>query len=179
MFGAHNAAAYVRSAALQTSFTSIVHDFLKVDDKPSKFQPGGPGHELVYGASAIVPYLKSLTPEDDLVASFDAIAKHEQEILTPLLRFLTDAKQVDRGVRILGTGEINFSRIPTVCFVVVGQNAMKSKDIVEAFHKKGGVSLSVISFSNCVRLWVLHRSQFNAATSVHIILLIIYAQSWT
>ncbi|KAG1823619.1 pyridoxal phosphate-dependent transferase [Suillus subaureus] len=103
VFGAHNATAYVRSAALRTSFTSIVHDFLKVDDKPYKFQPGGPGHELVYGASAIVPYLK--------------------------------------GVRIFGTSEINVSRIPTVCFVVVGQNAIKSKDIVEAFHKKGGISI--------------------------------------
>ncbi|KAG1745178.1 pyridoxal phosphate-dependent transferase [Suillus lakei] len=141
VFGAHNAAAYVRSAALQTSFTSIVHDFLKVDDKPYKFQPGGPGHELVYGAAAIVPYLKSLTPEDDLAASFNAIANHEQKILTPLLRFLTDTKQVDRGVRIVGTNEVNFSRIPTVCFVVVGQNAINSKDIVEAFHQKGGISI--------------------------------------
>jgi selenocysteine lyase/cysteine desulfurase len=141
VFGAHNAAAYVRSASLQTSLTSIVHDFLKVDDKPYKFQPGGPGHELVYGASAIVPYLKSLTPEDDLAASYNAIAKHEQEILTPLLCFLTDAKQVARGVRIFGTSEVDFSRIPTVCFVVVGQNAIKSKDIVKAFNKKGGISI--------------------------------------
>lgn len=141
VFGAHNAAAYVRPAALQTSLTSIVHDFFKVDNKPHKFQPGGPGNELVYGATAIVPYLKSLTPEDDLVASFNAITNHEQDILTPLLRFLTDAKQVERGVRIMGTSEINPSRIPTVCFVVVGQNAIKSKDIVEAFNKKGGISI--------------------------------------
>ncbi|KAG2156846.1 pyridoxal phosphate-dependent transferase [Suillus bovinus] len=141
VFGPHNAVAYVRSAALQTSLTSIAHDFLKVDDKPRKFQPDGPGHELVYGASAIVPYLKSLTPADDLTASFDAIAKHEQEILTPLLRFLTDAKQVDRGVRIFGKSEVDFSRISTVCFVVVGQNAIKSKDIVEAFYKKGGITI--------------------------------------
>jgi hypothetical protein len=142
VFGAHNAVAYVRPAALQTSFTSIVHDFLEVDDKPRKFQPDGPGQELVYGASAIVPYLKSLTPEDDLTASFNAIAKHEQDILTPLLRFLTDAKQVERGVRIIGESEINFSRTSNVSFVVVGQNAIKSKNIVEAFNKKGGVSLS-------------------------------------
>ncbi|KAG1800225.1 pyridoxal phosphate-dependent transferase [Suillus plorans] len=141
VFGAHNAVAYVRPAALQTSFTSIAHDFLEVDDKPRKFQPDGPGQELVYGASAIVPYLKSLTPEDDLTASFNAIAKHEQELLTPLLRFLTDAKQVDRGVRIIGESEINFSRTSNVSFVVVGQNAIKSKNIVEAFNKKGGISI--------------------------------------
>jgi selenocysteine lyase/cysteine desulfurase len=89
-----------------------------------------------------VPYLKSLTPEDDLAASFDAIANYEQKLLAPLLLFLTDAKQVERGVRIIGTGEISLSRVPTVCFVVGGQNAIKSKDIVGAFDKKGGVSLT-------------------------------------
>ncbi|KAG1748292.1 pyridoxal phosphate-dependent transferase [Suillus paluster] len=146
VFGAHNAAAYVRLAALERSLTSIAHDFLKVDDKPYKFQPGGPGHELVYGAAAIVPYLKSLTPEDDLAASFNAIANHERELLAPLLLFLTDAKQVDRGVRIVGTSEINLSRVPTVSFVVVGQNAIKSKDIVGAFEKKGGISIQCGNF---------------------------------
>ncbi|KAG0696125.1 pyridoxal phosphate-dependent transferase [Suillus ampliporus] len=146
VFGPHNAAAYVRSAALETSLTSIVHDFLKVDNKPYKFQPGGPGHELVYSLTAIVPYLKSLTPEDDLAASFNAIASYEQTLLAPLLLFLTDAKQVDRGVRIVGTSEIDLSRIPTVSFVVVGQNAIKSKDIVGAFDKKGGISIQCGNF---------------------------------
>lgn len=141
VYGAHNATAYVRSASLQTSLTSIGHHFLKVDDKPYKLQPGGPGYELVYGATAVVPYLKSLTPEDDLAASFDAIANHEQTLLAPLLRFLTDAKQVGRGVRIVGTSEINLSRVPTVSFVVVGQNSIKSKDIVGAFDKKGGIGI--------------------------------------
>jgi hypothetical protein len=140
VYGAHNAAVYVRSAALQTSLTSIAHHFLKVDNDLYKVQPGGPGYELVYGATAVVPYLKSLTPDDDLVASFDAIANHEQTLLAPLLRFLTDAKQVSRGVRVVGTSEINLSRVPTVSFVVVGQDAIKSKDIVGAFDKKGGVS---------------------------------------
>ncbi|KAG1842471.1 pyridoxal phosphate-dependent transferase [Suillus tomentosus] len=141
VYGAHNAAVYVRPAAMQTSLTSLAHNFLKVDDKPYKLQPGGPGYELVYGATAIVPYLKSLTPEDDLVASFNAIADHEQNLLAPLLGFLTDARQVDRGVRIVGTSEINLSRVPTVSFVVVGQNAIKSKDIVGAFDKKGGIGI--------------------------------------
>jgi hypothetical protein len=140
VYGAHNAAVYVRSTALQTSLTSISHHFLKVDDKPYKLQPGGPGYELVYGATAVVPYLKSLTPEDDLAASFNAIANHEQNLLAPLLRFLTDARQFARGVRIVGTSKIDLSRVPTVSFVVVGQNAIKSKDIVGAFDKKGGVS---------------------------------------
>jgi len=142
VYGVHNAAAYVRSAALQSSLTSIAHDFLKVDNDPYKLQPGGPGYELAYAATAVVPYLKSLTPEDDLEASFDAIANYEQELLAPLLSFLTDAKQVERGVRIVGTSEVNLSRVPTVSFVVVGKNAIKSRDIVGIFDKKGGVSLT-------------------------------------
>lgn len=141
VYGAHNAAHYVRSAALQGSLTSIAHHFLDVGNKPYKLQPGGPGYELVYGATAVVPYLKSLTQEDDLTASFDAIANHEQTLLAPLLLFLTDAKQVARGVRVVGTSKIDLSRVPTVSFVVVGQNAMKSKDIVGAFDKKGGIGI--------------------------------------
>ncbi|KAG1815873.1 pyridoxal phosphate-dependent transferase [Suillus variegatus] len=141
VYGTHNAAVYVRSAALQTSLTSIVHHFLKVDDKPYKLQPGGPGYELVYGAMAIMPYLKSLTPEDDLKASFNAITNHEQTLLSPLLHFLMDAKQVDRGVRIVGRSKINLSRVPTVSFVIVGQNVIKSKDVVGVFDKKGGIGI--------------------------------------
>jgi hypothetical protein len=143
VYGVHNAAAYVRSAALQRSLTSVVHHFLKVDNEPHKVQPGGPGYELSYAATAVVPYLKSLTPEDDLAAYFNAIANYEQTILAPLLLFLTDVKQFERGVRIVGTNEINLSRVPTVSFVVVGQNAIKSKDIIDAFDRKGGVSLTI------------------------------------
>ncbi|KAG0695144.1 pyridoxal phosphate-dependent transferase [Suillus ampliporus] len=141
VYGTHNAAFYVRSAALQASLTSVAHHFLKGDDKLHKLQPGGPGYELVYGATAVVPYLKSLTPKDDLAASFNAIAHHEQKLLAPLFFFLTDVKQVDRGVRIVGTSEINLSRVPTVSFVVIGQTAIKSKDIVGAFDKKGGIGI--------------------------------------
>jgi len=117
-----------------------------VDNDPYKLQPGGPGYELAYATTGVVPYLKSLTPEDDLTASFDAIANHEQTLLEPLLLFLTDAKQFERGVRVVGTSEINLSRVPTVSFVVVGQNAIKSKDIVGAFDKKGGVSPTISLF---------------------------------
>jgi len=111
-----------------------------------KVQPGGQGYELAYAATGVVPYLKSLTPADDLAASFNAIAKHEQALLAHLLLFLTDAKQFERGVRIVGTSEINLSRVPTVSFVVVGQNAIKSKNIVAAFDEQGGVGLPIIWF---------------------------------
>lgn len=141
VYAAHNAAFYVRSSALLSSLSKVVHHFLQVDSKPYKVQVGGPGYELVYGATGAVPYLLSLTPENNLDASFDAIATHEQLLLQPLLSFLTDQKQYDRGVRVVGSGEVNALRVPTVSFVVVGQNAMKSKDVVGFFDRKGGIGI--------------------------------------
>ncbi|KAG2108972.1 PLP-dependent transferase [Suillus discolor] len=125
VYGAHNAAVYVRPAAMQTSLTSLAHNFLKVDDKPYKLQPGGPGYELVYGATAIVPYLKPRAkPSGPFTRLFDGL----QDKLTEVYA-------------LWGTSEINLSRVPTVSFVVVGQNAIKSKDIVGAFDKKGGIGI--------------------------------------
>ncbi|KAH7922542.1 PLP-dependent transferase [Leucogyrophana mollusca] len=141
IYGAHNAAFYIRSSTLQSSLTSIAHHFLKVDSKPYKVQPGGPGYELVYGATGVLPYLQSLTPANDLEASFNAIALHEQTLVKSLLTFLTDAKQVERGVRVVGQSKVELSRVPTISFVVVGQNAIKSKDIVGIFDNKGGIGI--------------------------------------
>lgn len=141
VYAAHNAAFYVRSAALLSSLSKVVHHFLQVDSKPYKVQVGGPGYELVYSATGAVPYLLSLTPENNLDASFDAIAVHEQLLLQPLLSFLTDPKQYDRGVRVVGSGEVNILRVPTLSFIVVGQNAVKSKDIVGFFDRKGGIGI--------------------------------------
>ncbi|KIJ62257.1 hypothetical protein HYDPIDRAFT_94816 [Hydnomerulius pinastri MD-312] len=141
IYGAHNAAFYIRSSALESSITSIAHHFLQVDGKPYKIQVGGPGYELVHGASGVVPYLLSLTPENNLDASFAAIAEHEQSLLDPLLSFLKDEKQYDRGVRVVGTSEIDLSRVPTVSFTVIGQKPIKSKDVVAAFDKKGGIGI--------------------------------------
>ncbi|KAH7890443.1 pyridoxal phosphate-dependent transferase [Phlebopus sp. FC_14] len=141
VYGAHNSVLYMRSSALCSSLTKIVHHFLAVESKPYKVQIGGPGYELVYGATGVVPYLLSLTPSNDLQASFDAIAEHEQQLLRPLLTFLTDAKQFARGVRVVGTSNIDMTRVPTISFVITGQNAVKSRDIVAAFDKKGGIGI--------------------------------------
>ncbi|KAH7915574.1 pyridoxal phosphate-dependent transferase [Hygrophoropsis aurantiaca] len=141
IYGAHNAAFYVRAPALHGSLTSIAHHFLKVHTKPYKIQPGGAGYELVYAATGVVPYLQSLTPENNLEASFNAIAAHEQTLVKPLLGFLADRKQFERGVRVVGLSKSDLSRVPTISFVVVGQNAIKSKDIVAVFDTKGGIGI--------------------------------------
>lgn len=129
---------YVRQHTLD-KLSSIVHHFLKVDTKAHKLQPGGPGYELVYGTTGVVPYLESLTPEGTLKATFAAIAEHEQTLVEPLLKFLTAPTQVERGVRVVGREEGGLTRVPTISFVVVGQKPLKSKAVVEIFDKKGGV----------------------------------------
>lgn len=124
---------------LQSSVASIAHHFLNVDKVAYKLQPGGPGYELVYGSTGVVDYLLSLTPHSDLRKTFDAIAVHEQALLEPLLAYLTDPVQRKRGVRIVGDEKPGPSRVPTVSFVVVGQNPLSSKEIVKYFDQKGGV----------------------------------------
>lgn len=125
---------------LQHSVTQIVHHFLKVENVAYKLQPGGPGYEIVHGTTGVNAYLLSLTPKNDLKATFEAIAVHEQTILEPLMSFLTDPAQKARGVRIVGEETVNLERVPTVSFVVVGQRPLKSRDIVDVFDQKGGVS---------------------------------------
>jgi cysteine desulfurase family protein (TIGR01976 family) len=141
VYGTHNAAFYIRTTASESSLKSVVHHFLPVDNSPQKIQVGGPGYELVHGASGVVPYLLSLTPENNLEASFAAIAQHEQGLLQSLLSFLTDKQQYDRGVRLFGTSSIDLSRVPTVSFVVTGQRAIKSKDVVAEFDKERDIGI--------------------------------------
>ena len=141
VYGVHNAAFYIRTTASESSLQSVVHHFLPVDKSSQKIQVGGPGYELVHSASGVVPYLLSLTPENNLEASFAAIAQYEQGLLQPLLSFLTDKRQYERGVRLFGTSTIDLSRVPTVSFVVTGQRAIKSKDVVAEFDKERDVCM--------------------------------------
>ncbi|KAJ3998236.1 pyridoxal phosphate-dependent transferase [Lentinula boryana] len=141
VYGPHISALYVRLSSLHDSVAAITHHFLKVDKKSYKLQPGGPGYELVYGTTGVLPYLLSLTPENDLQASFDAIAAHEQKLVQPLLAFLTAPKQIERGVRIVGEENAGVTRVPTISFIVVGERATKSSDIVKVFDKKGGIGI--------------------------------------
>lgn len=141
VYGPHISALYVRANVLENSVTKIVHHFLAVDKVAYKLQPGGPGYEIVYGTTGVVPYLLSLTPDNSLKETFDAIAQHEQALLRPLVHFLTDTVQRERGVRIVGQETVDIERVPTVSFVVVGQRPLRSRDIVALFDKKGGIGI--------------------------------------
>lgn len=135
---------YARTASLH-ALASIAHHFLKVDKLSYKLQPGGPGYEIVYSTTAILPYLLSLSAGSSgsatLETSFELIAAHEQTLVKPLLAFLTAPEQVERGVRVVGDEKAGNSRVPTISFIVTGQRPLKSKDIVGAFDAKGGVRI--------------------------------------
>ncbi|ESK97391.1 putative aminotransferase [Moniliophthora roreri MCA 2997] len=141
VYGPHISALYVKHSILQNSVSSLVHHFLKVHQKSYKLQPGGPGYELVYGTTGVVSYLRGLTPSNDLKASFDAIAEHEQTLIVPLLEYLTAPAQFERGVRVVGDEKAGPDRVPTISFVVTGKKAIASKDVVKVFDKKGGIGI--------------------------------------
>ncbi|CDO72710.1 hypothetical protein BN946_scf184985.g130 [Trametes cinnabarina] len=139
VYGPHASVLYARASSLQNSLTSLAHHFLKVDNKPYKLQPGGPGYELVYGCTAVPDYLRSLTPAGTLEAAWAAVAEHEQTLLEPLLGYLRGKRE--RGVRIVGEEGAGAGRVPTVSFVVVGDRALRSPGVVKAFDAKGDVGI--------------------------------------
>ncbi|KAJ7060310.1 hypothetical protein C8F01DRAFT_1253650 [Mycena amicta] len=97
-----------------------VHHFIEPGSAsypPSyKLQPGGPGYETVYGTTSVIPYLLSLTPANDLDASFTAIAAHETQIVTKLLRADTT-----RGLR--------------------RDRPIRSKEVVRVFDERGQIGI--------------------------------------
>lgn len=87
---------------------------------------------LAEGPTEAAKLLNATSPDEVLQATFDAIALYEQNLVKPLLSFLTDSIQYERGVRIIGNATADLTRAPTISFVVVGQRPMKSKDIVNS-----------------------------------------------
>jgi hypothetical protein len=151
VYGPHISAMYVRKAALETSVRSIVHHFLSpaVDATGYKLQPAGPGYESVWGSTSVLPYLKSLTEEDTLEAAYEAMSAHDSQLAGLLLEYLASEKVFERGVRIVGSAEKSPERMPTVSFLVTdgakGEPAMKSKEVVGHFDKRGSVCLQMMS----------------------------------
>jgi len=147
VYGPHVAALYTRAEA-HASLTSLAHYFIDPTDAahwaPSiKLQPGGPGYELTYGTTAVLPYFISMgrswgsrgdvSEAEALRTAFKGIEGHEGTILKPLLRFLV--ARYDKGVRIVGTSGVVRGRAPTVSFVVVSGDSstkrLQSRWIVE------------------------------------------------
>ena len=67
------------------------------------------------------------------------IKAHEQTLIKELVTYLQS--KFDRGVRLVGNG-LSEDRVPTISFVVTGQRAIKSRDVVAEFDKQGWVNPS-------------------------------------
>lgn len=91
----------------------------------------------MYGCTAVPKYLRSLSPSGSLEDAFDAIAQHEQSLVETLLKYLKSKES--RGVRIVGDEKTGSSRVPTISFVVTGEKAISSRDVVKVFDSKGNV----------------------------------------
>lgn len=143
---------YTRKSSLDNSLTSLAHYFLKDHEK---LEPGGPGYEVTYGTTGVLPYLLSLAGNSGLEGKSDGelldvayqrIAAHEEELMKPIFDFLLSEEAKKAGVRIVGpeSGKVEV-RAPTISFVVVGPDGktkrLQSKDVVAKVHSQPGVSV--------------------------------------
>ncbi|KAG8894775.1 hypothetical protein FRC00_008476, partial [Tulasnella sp. 408] len=149
VYGPHVSVLYSRKSSLDNSLTSLSHYFLK---DYLKIQPGGPGYEVPYGTTGVLPYLLSLAgsggvgdrSESELLnEAFRRIAAHEENLMKPIIGFLLSEEAKKAGVRIVGPESADKEvRAPTISFVVVGQDGktkrLQSKDVVAEFDSQGG-----------------------------------------
>lgn len=153
VFGPHVGGMYVRRLVLEQSVKSTAHHFLSpgVDKKGFKIQPFGGGYESVWGSTAVVPYLKSLTLTGTLEAGYESIAAHDIELAATLLSFLTAEPQRRRGIRVVGSETPGPDRMPTISFVVIqGSNAereISSKELVADFDARGKVRSALYEYT--------------------------------
>jgi len=114
------------------------HEFLE-GDVPYTLNPGGPNHEELASLSGIYDYLMSLHNNhfDRVNISIlnkiqninELIAKHEEKIANPLLKYLSDNK----NIKLIGKKEIqNKNRAPTISFT---SNIYSSKKFSKLLNK--------------------------------------------
>jgi selenocysteine lyase/cysteine desulfurase len=137
---------YVRESLFSSSLTSINHHFLPSSGNSYMLQPGGIGYEVNYAVTGVLPYFLSLSPnehrldtDDALREAFLRITKHEMELTERLLGYLKTKR--GRGVRIVGDEDVSPLRVPTISFVITGNRALSSKQVVQHFDKKGNVGI--------------------------------------
>ncbi|KAG8966006.1 hypothetical protein FRC05_002926 [Tulasnella sp. 425] len=151
-YGPHIGVLYTRKSSLDNSLTSLAHYFLKDHEK---LEPGGPGYEVTYGTTGVLPYLLSLAGNSGLEGKSDGelldvayqrIAAHEEELMKPIFDFLLSEEAKKAGVRIVGpeSGKVEV-RAPTISFVVVGPDGktkrLQSKDVVAKVHSQPGIGI--------------------------------------
>ncbi|MFN4158068.1 MAG: cysteine desulfurase-like protein [Gemmobacter sp.] len=139
VYGSHHAALYGRYDLLRHKAANINHFMYGEDKVPAKLEPGNPNYELAYSCLGVVDYLEGFAHAHGINASgrtaiegaFALIADHEEALSKRMLDYLTSRDDVT----ILGdTVPDKALRVPTIAFVIDGQN---SADVVKATDATG------------------------------------------
>lgn len=127
VYGPHLAMLYGKRELL-LRLPGFNHCFIGPEVLPYKFQPGGANYELSYSLLGLEDYLKALASNlqpslvhaplrSQMIAAFEGISGHEQQLSQRLLSWLTQKP----GVRIIGPTSHNQAvRVPTIAFSVNG-----------------------------------------------------------
>lgn len=170
VFGPHFAMLYGKYE-LFAELDNLYHYFYEKDKVPAKLEPGNASYELSYSTTGIVDYLASLgdrvgdtdSVREKIEAAFDQITAHENVIAERLLEYLRSRDDC----RIIGIDRGDDPRrVPTISFVVEGQDAGEIAKKMDAygiairfgdFHARRLMEyLELTDNSGCVRVSMTH-----------------------
>ncbi|MBS0195512.1 MAG: aminotransferase class V-fold PLP-dependent enzyme [Planctomycetes bacterium] len=134
VFGPHMGAMYGSLEAL-APLEGPNHPFIRKDDVPYKFEPGGVSHEgcaMIVGSSRYFRALAGDAPDDRaaIVGAYRRIERLEHELADRLLTFLRGAP----GVKIHGGPVASATRVCTIAFSKPGRS---SRQIAQALNARG------------------------------------------
>lgn len=170
VFGPHFAMLYGKYE-LFAELDNLYHYFYEKDKVPAKLEPGNASYELSYSTTGIVDYLASLgeragstgSTREKIEAAFEQITEHENIIAERLLEYLRSRSDC----RIIGIDRGDDPRrVPTISFVVAGQDAGEIAKKMDAygiairfgdFHARRLMEyLELTDNSGCVRVSMTH-----------------------
>ncbi len=130
VYGPHVACLWARPEVLRSA-AGQSHFFVGEDELTRKFEPGGVAYELVASLPGITEYLEAIdilhdgpapAQVDPLTRVFERCARHEAQVVDPLLAFLREHP----AVKLLGEPSSDpLLRVPTVTFHVPGSHASR------------------------------------------------------
>ena len=136
VFGPHMAALFGTHEAM-AELEDLNHYFIPRDDVPYRFEPGGASHEGCAGLLGLWPYLALLAGSDPeaeptrevIEQAFGVICRRETELQARLMERLESLP----GVRLIGPGARDSSRVSTVSFV---HGSIPSRTIAVAANER-------------------------------------------
>ena len=170
VFGPHFAVLYGKYE-LFAELDNLYHYFYDKDKVPAKLEPGNASYELAYSSAGIVDYLVDIAERSGQTGSvrqkiesaWDQISDHENCLAERLLEYLRSRSDC----RIIGRKRGDDPRrVPTISFVIDGQDAGKIAGEMDAykiairygdFHaRRLAEYLELTDNNGCVRVSMTH-----------------------